>query len=50
MIDAHQVEEPTGGAYPLDPEAETLPRHFVPVVEGIAPQLARGREIVRGYS
>ena len=49
VVQPQQVIQPPGTVHPADPPAEAVGLHGVPVVQGIAPQLAVGGEIVRRH-
>ena len=50
VVDTDDIEETAGSLYPADPPAEAIPFHGVVVVEGIAPQLSVGAEIIRRHT
>ena len=50
VIDAHEVDQVEHPAQPLDPPAVAVCAHRPPVVQRVAPELARGRERVGRHS
>ena len=50
MVNADGVEQAGGALHPSDPPAEAVPLLGRPVVQGVAPQLALLREVVRRHA
>ncbi len=50
VVEAHQVHQGEGRVRALQPPAVTGGRQALPVVEGVAPQLPGGAEVVRGHA
>ena len=50
MVDADHVIQLGGTVYPADPPAEAVGLHPVPGVQGVAPELTVGAEVVRRHA
>ena len=50
MVDAQPIEHAARRVQAAQPPAELVAPHFFPVIQGVAPALAVGAEIVRGHA
>ncbi len=50
MVDPGNVDQPVDGAKPLNPPAEAVLAHPLPVVERVAPELPGRAEVIRRHS